>query len=282
MKVGEARFRHEHIGSAGVRVANFYRVVASWLVPLAATQDIEEGTTELDFKGSLVDDLDLEMDGHRSECDWNVLQHSHRLILRRVRRFHPHRLVRNDRVVQTFPNVTTHRDDLGTTTEDTLGLHPWSERWVDDTKGKQSVGDRRSVVAAEVDGSGRLWLGLEAASDIVVGFLDVHEIDCYSLTSNQILEMSANIGRSGEWLPSNDVIIAGSRGLQGASMFRPGVLEVDVGPTSREHNRIPPHGSANPPKGIDSVSGTRPFMRKRWASVRAIPSHRNGGQVSHR
>ena len=42
----------------------------------------------------------------------------------------------------------------------------------------------------------------------------------------------------------NDVIVVGSRGLRGASMFGLGGLKANVGPTnSREHNRTPPYGS---------------------------------------
>ena len=64
-RLAHARLRREHIGLTGLWVLDSNLVISSRGTDFGATDDILEGSSKEDFKGGIVDDLNLEIDCNR-------------------------------------------------------------------------------------------------------------------------------------------------------------------------------------------------------------------------
>lgn len=109
-------------------------VVSSGATDLGAAGDVEEGSSEENFEGGVVDDLDLEVDGDRSKLDGLVLDESQSHRPRRICRLHTHRLAGGNRRSELLPNISPHDNYLSSAIEDALWLDSVGESWEDDSE----------------------------------------------------------------------------------------------------------------------------------------------------
>ena len=72
-RLAHAWLRCEHIGLTGLGVLDSNLVISSRGTDFRATDDVEEGSSEEDFEGGVIDDLNLEVDCNRTKLDGVIL-----------------------------------------------------------------------------------------------------------------------------------------------------------------------------------------------------------------
>ena len=141
----ETRLSSEDISGLVLRILDLDLVVAAGGTDFRTADDVEERTAEKDFKGGLLDNLDLKEDLDRTELNRVVFDNSKSHSSSSVGRFHRHSTVRDKRDLKTLPDFLPHDDNLSSSIKDTLGLNSRGEGRVDNTKreaGSRSRGTR--------------------------------------------------------------------------------------------------------------------------------------------
>ena len=116
-RLAHARLYHEHIGLTGLGVLDSNLMISSRSTDFGATDDIEEGSSEEDFEGSIIDNLNLEIDCNRTKLDGVILDETEGHSSSGIRGLHGHRVVRGDGRIETFPDISPHNDNLCSSVE---------------------------------------------------------------------------------------------------------------------------------------------------------------------
>ena len=95
-RLAHARLRREHIGLTGLGVLDSNLVISSRSTDFGTTDDVEEGSSEKDFEGGVINDLNLEVDCNRTELDGVILDKTESHSSSSVRGLHRHCVVRGD------------------------------------------------------------------------------------------------------------------------------------------------------------------------------------------
>ena len=65
----------EDVGSPGLGIFDVNLVGTARVADIHTGENVEERSPKKDFEGSVIDNLDLQIDGNGSESDWLVLDH---------------------------------------------------------------------------------------------------------------------------------------------------------------------------------------------------------------
>ena len=145
----ETRLSSEDVGGLVLRILDSDLVVAAEGTDFQAADDVEERTAKKDFKGGLLDDLDLKEDLDRTELNRIVFDNSESHSSSSIGGLHRHSTVRDKRDLKTLPDVLSHDDNLSSSIKDTLGLNSRGEGRVDDPK--REAGSRRRGTRVVLD-----------------------------------------------------------------------------------------------------------------------------------
>jgi hypothetical protein len=116
--ISAARRRGEDIRSLCLGIPDLDNVVSSGVADVRTAGHLEEGTSEQDFKGGILDDLNLEEDRDLADGNAKVLDESESHRSGGVSRFHLHGFISGEGNVQLLPDIFPHHNDLSSTIQD--------------------------------------------------------------------------------------------------------------------------------------------------------------------